>query len=123
VVLCWWSTYFWDSHPKEKNYYWAAMKALANDPAFWSRMSEYGVTGGSWYGLFDVTRFGIAATLSEQQIRDAVTFQFDNHTKPPDESTLYMILLPNGVTSITDTANNFIGQSNTAPIRAERCGF
>ena len=66
VVLLWWSTYFWDRHLTERHYYRDALQAVGNDAAFWNRLSEYGVTGGSVAGTLDLTRFGgPSASVSE----------------------------------------------------------
>jgi len=110
VVLLWWSTYFWDRHRTERDFYKAALSAFGNDPAFWNRLSEYGVTGGSYVGTIDLTRFGgPSASLSEQDITDALTFRFNNLTTPPDQDTIYAIMLPDGLSSAYDTMNSFIG--------------
>jgi hypothetical protein len=113
VVLMWWSTYFWDSHLTERHYYRDALQAVANDPAFWSRLGEYGITGGSFSGQIDLTRFGGGNQLSEQAIRDAITYRFNVSQITPDESAIYVVMLPNGVTSDYDTANGFIGHHQT----------
>lgn len=114
VVLMWWSTYFWDVHKTEKNYYKAALNAFGNDAAFWKRLSEYGITGGSYAGTIDLTRFGGPSTsVSEAAIQSALTFRFDNLSTPPDQSSIYVVMLPNGVTSAYDTSSGFIGHHQT----------
>jgi hypothetical protein len=114
VVLMWWSTYFWDTHKTERDFYKKALNAFCSDAAFWSRLSEYGITGGSYGGTIDLTRFGgSSANVSEQAIRDALTFRFDNLSTPPDPSTIYVVMLPNGITSAYDTSNGYIGHHQT----------
>jgi hypothetical protein len=114
VVLMWWSTYFWDRHTTERNYYKAALNAFANDAAFWSRLSEYGITGGSYGGSIDLTRFGgPSASVSESAIQAALTFRFDNLATPPDSNSIYVVMLPNGISSAYDTSNGFIGHHQT----------
>jgi hypothetical protein len=110
VVLLWWSTYFWNQHSTEKNYYKAALNAVGNDPAFWNRLNEYGITSGSYSGTIDLTRFGgPSASVNEQDIQNMLTFRFNNLVNPPDENSIYVILLPNGITSAYNTSNGFIG--------------
>jgi hypothetical protein len=114
VVLLWWSTYFWDRHLTERHYYRDALTAVGGDPAFWSRLSEYGITGGSFAGTIDLTRFGGPSTsVSEQAIRDALTYRFNVSSITPDASTIYVVMLPNGITSAYDTSNGFIGHHQT----------
>lgn len=114
VVLLWWSTYFWDRHLTERHYYRDALQAVGNDAAFWNRLSEYGVTGGSVAGTLDLTRFGgPSASVSEQAIRDALTYRFNVSNITPDQSTIYVVMLPNGITSAYDTSNGFIGHHQT----------
>ena len=86
VVLLWWSTYFWDRHRTERNYYKAALNAVGNDPAFWNRLSAVRHTSGSYSGTIDLTRFGgPSASVSEQDIQNALTFRFNNLVNPPDQ--------------------------------------
>jgi hypothetical protein len=113
VVLTWWSTYFWDQHKTERDTYKAALNAVANDAAFWARLSEYGITGGSYGGQIDLTRFGGSATLTEKAIQDALSFRFDNLSSGADSSAIYVVMLPNGLTSDYDTSNGFIGHHQT----------
>ena len=114
VVLMWWSTYFWDRHLTERHYYRDAMTAVANDPAFWNRLGEYGITGGSFGGQIDLTRFGgPSASVSEQAIRDTLTFRFNVSQITPDGSAIYVVMLPNGITSAYDTSSGFIGHHQT----------
>jgi hypothetical protein len=110
VVLLWWSTYFWDQHLTERHYYRDALTAFGNDSAFWNRLSEYGITSGSFGGTIDLTRFGgPSASISEQSIQDALTYRFNVSNITPDPNAIYVVMLPNGITSAFDTANNFIG--------------
>ena len=110
VVLCWWSTYFWDRHLTERHYYRDAVSAFGNDSAFWQRLSEYGITGGSVTGTIDLTRFGgPSASVSEQDIQDALTYRFNVSNIIPEQNGIYVVMLPNGITSAFDTANSFIG--------------
>jgi hypothetical protein len=114
VVLTWWSTYFWDQHQTERDTYKAALNAVANDAAFWARLSEYGITGGSYGGQIDLTRFGgPSTTLTEKSIQDALSFRFDNLSSGADSSAIYVVMLPNGLTSDYDTSNGFIGHHQT----------
>jgi hypothetical protein len=124
VVLMWWSTYFWDQHKTERDYYKAALNAFANDAAFWNRLNEYGVTGGSYGGHIDLTRFGGASpALSEQNIRDALTFRFDNLSSGADSNAIYVVMLPNGITSDYDTSNGFIGHHQTYSYRGQNIWY
>ncbi len=114
VVLLWWSTYFWDRHLTERHYYRDALHTVGNDAAFWNRLSEYGVTGGSVAGTLDLTRFGgPSVSVSEQAIRDALTYRFNVSNITPDQNTIYVVMLPNGITSAYDTSNGFIGHHQT----------
>jgi hypothetical protein len=114
IVLLWWSTYFWDVHNTEKHYYRNALSAFGNDSAFWNRLSEYGITSGSYSGTIDLTRFGgPSASLTEQAIRDALTYRFNVSNVTPDAETIYVVMLPNGVTSQYDTSSGFIGHHQT----------
>lgn len=123
VALMWWSTYFWDQHHTERLYYRQALNAFANDPAFWARLSEYGITGGSYVGQIDLTRFGGSATLSEQAIRDALTFRFDNLSAGADSNTIYVVMLPTGVTSDYDTSAGFIGHHQTYAYKGQNIWY
>lgn len=112
LILTWWSTYFWDRHLTERHYYRDALTALAADPAFWSRIGEYGITGGSYGGQCDLTRFGgPSASVSEPAIQDALSYRFNvsPNFAPPHSSWIFVIMLPNGIISAFDTANGFIG--------------
>ena len=110
VVLTWWSTYFWDRHLTERHYYRDALATVGNDSAFWNRLSEYGVTSGSVSGTLDLTRFGgPSASVSEQDIQNALTYRFNVSSITPDQNSIYVVMLPNGITSAYDTSNNFIG--------------
>jgi hypothetical protein len=124
IVLLWWSTYFWDVHRKEKNYYKTALSAFGSDSAFWNRLSEYGITSGSYSGTIDLTRFGGPSTsLTEQAIRDALTFRFNNLYNPPDGNSIYVVMLPNGVTSAYDTSNGFIGHHQTYTYKGQNVWY
>jgi hypothetical protein len=110
VVLLWWSTHFWDQHITDRHYYRDALRAVASDSAFWNRLSEYGIDGGSFGGQIDLTRFGgPSQSVTEQAIQDALTFRFDNLNSAPDASSIYVVMLPNGIQSAFDSANGFIG--------------
>jgi hypothetical protein len=124
VVLMWWSTYFWDRHKTERDTYKAALNAVANDAVFWGRLSEYGITGGSYGGQIDLTRFGgPSATLTEQAIQDALSFRFDNLSSGADSNAIYVVMLPNGLTSDYDTSNGFIGHHQTYKYRGQNIWY
>jgi hypothetical protein len=113
ITLALWSTYFWDGHYTEKKYYRDALAAFGNDPAFWDRLSEYGVKDGSFPGTIDLTRFGgPSSTVSEKEIQDALTYRFNVSAMTPTLNSIYIILLPHGVQSEYDVSNGFIGHHN-----------
>ena len=51
--------------------------------------------------------------MSEQAIRDALSFRFNVSQIGPDGSTIYVVMLPNGITSQYDTSSGFIGHHQT----------
>jgi hypothetical protein len=119
----WWSTYFWDQHQTERSYYKKALGTFCNDPSFWARLNEYGITGGSYGGQIDLTRFGGSATQSEQAIRDALSFRFGNLSGGADSNTIYVVMLPNGVTSDYDTSNSFVGHHQTYKYKGQNIWY
>ena len=120
LVLAWWDkSSFWDqpAHLPEQNYYVSALEAFGDDDKnFWGRLSEYGVTGGSYLGAIDLGFFGILnlpvgglgrgleetlsaefAILTEQDIQAFLASYFNISGKTPSQSTIYLVMLPDGV--------------------------
>jgi hypothetical protein len=124
VYLMWWSTYFWDRHKTQRDFYKKALNAFCNDASFWSRMSEYGITGGSYGGSIDLTRFGgSSASVTEQTVQDTLTFRFNNLVSPPAANDIYVIMLPNGITSQYDTSQGFIGHHQTYQYKGQNIWY
>jgi hypothetical protein len=51
--------------------------------------------------------------VTEAAIQAAITYRFDVSAITPDTSTIYVVMLPNGVTSAYDTSSGFIGHHQT----------
>lgn len=120
VSLWWWSSYFWDRHSAERKYYRDALNAVASDSAFWARLSEYGVVGGSYSGAGDLLRFGGPdLVVPEDKIQTALTQRFDLNQMTPTASDIWLIMLPNGLVSKTDKDNNYLGHHGTCKYKGK----
>lgn len=113
IALTWLNAYFWYKPTENRHFYTTALDKFGNDPEFWSRLSEYGITSGSDLGTIDLTYSGAPSSLSEQELRDAMTFRFGNLSHPPDSSTIYVVMLPKGVRGAFDPLPNYLGYHQT----------
>src|SRR5437763_1523367 len=114
VVLLWWSAFFWAANVRQQRYILRACTTVMADPAFWTRMSEYGVTGGSFGDSDDLTKYGGGVTsLIEQSIQTKLSSWFNATGVVPDPQTIYIVMLPDGISSKYDTDNNYIGHHQT----------
>jgi hypothetical protein len=104
----------WNSSPsyfKEvvSNYnYWAA---LVKDPAFWNRLSEYGVHQGSWAGIsWDVGTHSSPITDSDLQtlLAKAIPGGFGLGSSR-DDNDIYVIYLAPGLRADKAVANGWDG--------------
>jgi hypothetical protein len=96
--------------------------ALGPAPDFWSRMSEYGIGQGSYYGGF-FAHSDLAANPTDQEIRDELTAEIFGPTgglPSPGAQTLYMVFLPQNVRSTRSVAAGSTGYHDSFIARSTR---
>jgi hypothetical protein len=115
LMLLWWSSgFFWRANAPRERYITMACDKVMNDPAFWNRLREYGVTGGSFIDSKALTKYGGTSTsVSESDIQTLLDAWFKANNLPVDEQTIYTVMLPGGITSQYDTSNGYIGHHQT----------
>jgi len=114
VRLLFWKAAFWNAeeNTQERDYYVRGVTALANNPAFWTSVNEYGVKGGSWAGSTVLTLpspTSTATEVSDATVEQTLTAYFDANSSIANSKTIFVVMLPEGVKSISDVDNHDVG--------------
>ncbi|HEY0482062.1 MAG TPA: VCBS repeat-containing protein [Kofleriaceae bacterium] len=104
-----WGDYWTQAaHTAEASDYDTTWANLANDPAFYTRMSEYGVGPGSSGNRWNLT--GVpTGSISEATITAQIQSTLSNASYFPSSNDLFVVFLPAGTTNQVDTSNSFSG--------------
>lgn len=107
-----WGDYWTQAaHTAEATDYDTTWTNLANDPSFYTRMSEYGVGAGS-----AGTRWNLGGaptgSISEATITARIQSTLSAASYFPSSNDLFVVYLPSGTTDQFDITNNFAGHHN-----------
>ena len=123
VFLLFWGNYWVNNTtlgPKTRDALVKFWNKMANAPNFWRPIAEYGVGDGSYLGA--ALQFGISGTgLSDDSIRPELLAEIgtgagEGVVPPNDESTIYVLLLPDGSSINTGTGYHHLSDKNGKPV-------
>ena len=107
---------FWGTwNAATANTYDTTWSTMAATPAFYTRATEYGVTGGSAGQRLNYTSGGTGA-LSETTIQNGVAAAFQNASITPTTSDVFMVFFPSGTSSQQDDRIDYLQH----PLRRRR---
>lgn len=104
ISLVYWGS--WTTHPYDS--YW---QTLANTPAFYNRLREYGVTAGSYNQRYDYAAGTVGVALTEEQIKSGI--QAAIGTYRASASDIFIVLLPSGTSSKGDNQYGYGGHHSS----------
>ncbi len=115
VYIAYWGNYWTQttgspSGHTEKTQYDATWSLLASSIPLYTRLHEYGIGQGQWLGS-TTTPTGLPASgsISESQVTGELQSEINAHIVPaPDANTVYIAMLPPGLTDSDDTTNGWI---------------
>jgi hypothetical protein len=102
---------YWTANPMETAGYVTRWDQLLNSPGHvLDRLAEYGVNGGTFDTAVDFAAPGITDGVSEIDLTMALTAEIGSGKLPtPSDDTLYVLMLPPGVSSAFARAHSSIG--------------
>jgi hypothetical protein len=132
VTTLFWGGYWSGTGASERTGYDQTWNDIGNNAAFYARLAEYSTTAqtigaGSWTGsVLANGALASGATVTEAQIQAELSAEIGAGTAPAiTADSIYVIMIPPGVTSQLDQQNNFAGHHSqfgdakrgTLPIR------
>jgi hypothetical protein len=104
ITLVYWGS--WSTHPYDS--YWQTM---ANTPAFYNRLHEYGVSTGSYVQRLDYAAGTVNVALTEEQLKTGIKAAYGSYT--PTSSDIFVVLLPSGTSSLGDNQYGYGGHHSS----------
>ena len=100
-LVFWGDFWFGNNQLGEMSREW---NTLANDPAFYAPLNQYGVGAGSLSGIYNTNLNISPGIIDEGDIQQELQSEISNNALPADDSnSIYVVMLPSGVQAKNDT--------------------
>ena len=110
VSIVYWGSWWVTSQTPQLDNMIVEWNTLANDPRFYSGLSEYGIQPGTLIGNYTTNWNLPNSPLSENYIETELQEEITNGNLPPaNANSIYVIELPSGVHSQLDINNGYGG--------------
>jgi hypothetical protein len=116
ITSVFWGSYWAGTGAAERTTYDSQWRDVGNNSAFYARLAEYStsvqtIQTGAWIGsVMNNSALASGTTITEDQIQQELSAEIGAGTVPAlTSNSLYVVILPPGVTSQFDQQNNFAG--------------